>query len=103
MTIQTELKCDAFGFHTFSRYVDITIDNGPIPSIVDLALNDIEREMKANIEMPDEGVEFALFDLRMQKAILGWLNAVDDGKGDPAVDRMCEETRKGLEMAAKRR
>ena len=53
--------------------------------------------------MPDEGVEFALFDLRMQKAILGWLNAVDDGKGDPAVDRMCEETRKGLEMAAKRR
>lgn len=102
-TIQTELKCDAFGFHTFSRYVDITIDNGPIPSIVDLALNDIEREMKANIEMPDKGVEFALFGLRLQKAILGWLNETDDGKGDPAVDRMCEETRKRLEMAATRR
>ena len=102
-TIQTELKCDAFGFHTFSRYVDITIDNGPIPSIVDLALNDIEREMKANIEMPDEGVEFALFGLRLQKAILGWLNETDDGKGDPAVDRMCEKTRKRLEMAATRR
>ena len=102
-TLSAELECDALGFHTFSRYVDITIDNGPIPSIVDIALNDVEREMKANVDIPDEGVEFALFDLRLQKAILGWLNEVDDGTGDPAVDRMCEETRKGLEMAATRR
>ena len=102
-TLSAELKCDAFGFHTFSRYIDITVDDGPLPSVIDIALNDVEREIKANIDMPDEGVEFALFDLRLQKAILGWLNEVDDGTGDPAVDRMCEETRKGLEMAATRR
>ena len=93
-TVHVDLECVADGFIAFTRDFDITVGREQLPSVIDLAIADAERQRVNCIEVPDEGVEFALFNLRLQKAVLGWLNTVDDGKGDPAVDRMCEEVRK---------